>query len=93
MLVFQFRNDGLYTKDFNYNYRVHVIMDIVSLHTAAGNIHTVEIGGIIMQNNEHIFEYLPGEGGDTLWPGMYCIINTMHGCYYIIIRLLELARL
>ena len=71
-------------------------MDIVSLHTlsAAGNVHTVEIGGIIMQNNELIFEYLPGEDDDTLWPSMYCIINTMHGCYYnIIIRLLELARL
>ena len=65
-------------------------MDIVSVHAADGNVHTVEIGGVIMQNNEHIFEYLPGEDGDTLWPSMYCIINTMHGCNY---RLLELARL
>lgn len=45
-------------------------MDIVSIHAADGNVHTAEIGGVIMQNNEHVFEYLPGEGGDTLWPSM-----------------------
>ena len=65
-------------------------MDIVSIRAADGNVHTAEIGGVIMQNNEHIFEYLPDESGDTLWPSMS---NTMHGCYIIIlfIRLLELA--
>ena len=23
-----------------------------------------------MKNNEHVFKYLPGESGDTLWPSM-----------------------
>ena len=42
-------------------------------HAAGGNIYSTEIGGIVMQNNEHTFKYLAGEGGDTLWPSMSCI--------------------
>ena len=52
----------------------YILLCIVSTHAVDGDIHSVEIGGIVMQNNEQVFEYLPGEGGDTLWPSMSCII-------------------
>ena len=57
----------------------------MSTHAADGHIHSAEIGGIVMQNNEHVFEYLPGESGDTLWPSMSCINNMMYICTCVIL--------
>lgn len=50
----------LYSQSNNYLYA----------HAADGEIYSEEIGGIVMENNEHTFKYLPSENGDTLWPSM-----------------------